>query len=92
MSLRSTPSSVEGQDFIALFRGNGTAAERSAARLDDGPAHGGFSSLPLPSEEALIGGYFDSDRGRTEIRADIRHFTRGIPPRMFATLHRYERI
>lgn len=60
-------------------------------RLTDGPDYGGFSSLHFPSHHALMNGYFESDRGRAEIRHDIRHFIRGLPPRLFATLHTYER-
>lgn len=60
-------------------------------QLGDGPAYGGFSDFQFPSHEALMTGYFDSDRGRAEIRHDIRHFIRGLPPRLFATLHSYER-
>lgn len=60
-------------------------------RPSDGPDYGGFSSLHFPSHDALMNGYFESDRGRAEIRHDIRHFIRGLPPRLFATLHSYER-
>ncbi len=60
-------------------------------RLGEGAPYGGFSEFHFPSREALLSGYFESDRGRAEIRHDIRHFIRGIPPRLFATLHVYER-
>jgi len=50
-------------------------------------AFGGFSEFHFPSTEALIGGYFDSERGRSEIRHDIRHFIQGFPARMFAEEH-----
>jgi hypothetical protein len=60
-------------------------------QLGEGPAYGGFSDFQFPSHEALMTGYFDSDRGRSEIRHDIRHFIRGLPPRLFATQHRYGR-
>lgn len=48
------------------------------------PPYGGFSEFHFPSERAPFEGYFDSDRGRTEIRHDIRHFIKGVPPRLFA--------
>jgi hypothetical protein len=60
-------------------------------RLGDGPAYDGFSSLHFPSRDALYNGYFDSPRGRAEVRHDIRHFVRGIPPRMFGALTIYRR-
>lgn len=60
-------------------------------RSDDAPAYGGFSDFQFPSREALLSGYFDSERGRAEIRHDIRHFIRGLQPRLFATLYQYER-
>lgn len=58
---------------------------------ESGPNYGGFSDFQFPSREALLTGYFESDRGRSEIRHDIRHFIRGLPPRLFATMYTYER-
>ncbi|MBU9477691.1 hypothetical protein [Burkholderia multivorans] len=54
--------------------------------------YGGFSEFHFPSYEALRDGYFDSDRGRTEIRHDIRHFIKGVPPRFFAHEYRLTNV
>jgi len=51
------------------------------------PEFGGFSEFHFPSKTALVNGYFDSERGRFEIRHDIRHFIKGFPPRLFAEEH-----
>lgn len=48
------------------------------------PQFGGFSEFHFPSRDALLNGYFDSERGRIEIRHDIRHFIKGFPARLFA--------
>jgi hypothetical protein len=48
---------------------------RLARRLTpDGPAARGISELYFPSREALVSGFFDSARGRAEIRRDTAHF------------------
>jgi hypothetical protein len=51
--------------------------------------YGGFSEFHFPSMTALVEGYFASDEARKAVRHDIRHFIRGLPPRMFATAYRY---
>lgn len=58
-----------------------------AAGLD----YGGFSEFHFPSRAALIERYFASDEARKAVRHDIRHFIRGVPPRMFSTAYRYTR-
>ncbi|PJI38759.1 MAG: hypothetical protein CTR53_16025 [Ferrovibrio sp.] len=52
---------------------------------------GGFSEFHFPSMAALIEGYFASDEARKAVRHDIRHFIKGVPPRMFSTACCYTR-
>ncbi len=53
--------------------------------------YGGFSEFHFPSMSALVERYFASDEARKAVRHDIRHFIKGVPPRMFATACRYTR-
>jgi hypothetical protein len=50
---------------------------------------GGFSEFHFPSMTALVERYFASDDARKSVRHDIRHFIRGIPPRMFSAAYQY---
>lgn len=50
---------------------------------------GGFSEFHFPSMTALVERYFASDEARKAVRHDIRHFIRGIPPRMFSEAYQY---
>jgi hypothetical protein len=65
---------------VALFRAAGSQGDRQVLRR--GPA------FHFPSRAALQGGCFDTERGRHEIRHDIRRFLSGIPPRPFAVAWR----
>ncbi len=51
----------------------------------------GFSEFHFPTKDDLVNGYFDSDRGRMEIRHDIRHFIKGFPARLFARELRFSK-
>lgn len=53
----------------------------------DAPPYRGASELHFPSLDELVGGYFDSPRGRDEIAQDIGHFIVGRPPRIFTHEH-----
>lgn len=51
--------------------------------------YGGFSEFHFPSMSALIERYFASDEARKAVRHDIRHFIKGVPPRMFSAAYQY---
>lgn len=53
--------------------------------------YGGFSEFHFPSMRALVERYFASDDARKAVRHDIRHFIKGVPPRMFSTTYHYAR-
>jgi hypothetical protein len=46
----------------------------AAALTPDTDAARGIAELYFPSRDAIINGFFESERGRTEIRQDIGHF------------------
>jgi hypothetical protein len=50
---------------------------------------GGFSEFHFPSMTALMERYFASDDARKSVRHDIRHFIKGVPPRMFSAAYQY---
>lgn len=62
-----------------------TLKQLSSPELD----FGGFSEFHFPSMTALVERYFASDEARKSVRHDIRHFIRGVPPRMFSTAYQY---
>jgi hypothetical protein len=53
--------------------------------------YGGFSEFHFPSMAALVERYFASEEARRAVRHDIRHFIKGVPPRLFAMAYRYVR-
>ena len=58
----------------------------AAPLTSDADAARGISELYFPSRDALIHGFFDSERGRAEIRRDTGHFiSRGT--RLYTTEH-----